>query len=100
MDINSTDQTIILGQKVKLTATVFGIPKPEVQWYKDSIELHKAELLSTETLGQYETVLEHEVSDETDAGKYQLVASNIHGTETVEFNVVVKSNAVFVHVTP
>lgn len=87
------DQVVKVDQSIKFSATVTGIPKPSLAWYKNGVEIEFTEhVVLTEKDVKRGTIVNLVVREcrPLDAGNYQLVASNVLGTDNVIAHIVIK----------
>ncbi|KAJ7320222.1 hypothetical protein JRQ81_019733 [Phrynocephalus forsythii] len=74
---NLTDQVINTSHSVSLECLVYGVPKPQISWYKNNKQIQQNPGI---ILGPGSQSLLIERVQEDDAGHYQCVASNLKGT--------------------
>ncbi|XP_022117643.2 obscurin isoform X5 [Pieris rapae] len=79
-------QTVKDYDDVTLKVRCDGVPKPDVKWYKEGIELANDErrTITTEVGGQVDSELEIKHFNPSDAGKYKAVARNLSGEASTE----------------
>ncbi|XP_045498877.1 obscurin isoform X7 [Colias croceus] len=79
-------QTVKDYDDLTLTVRCDGVPKPQVKWYREGIELVNDErrTITTEVGGQVDSELEIKHFNAGDAGKYKVVAMNLSGEATTE----------------
>lgn len=86
----------LLGRKIKVRAgepiniqiPLSGSPIPKVEWQKNSIQLPESNRVSVDTNSE-KTVIRIEESIRSDAGKYTVTASNEHGKDSADIEVIV-----------
>uniref|UniRef100_A0ABM5FWT8 receptor protein-tyrosine kinase n=1 Tax=Pogona vitticeps TaxID=103695 RepID=A0ABM5FWT8_9SAUR len=74
---NLTDQVINTSHSVSLECHVYGVPEPQISWYKNNEQIQQEPGI---ILGPGSQSLLIERVQEDDAGHYQCVASNLKGT--------------------
>ncbi|XP_062830747.1 vascular endothelial growth factor receptor 1 isoform X1 [Anolis carolinensis] len=74
---NLTDQVINTSHSVSLECHVYGVPEPQISWYKNNKQILQEPGI---ILGPGNQSLLIERVQEDDAGQYQCVASNLKGT--------------------
>lgn len=88
------EQFLVVDQTAKFSATVVGLPKPSLKWYKDGTEIVEwtEKLVLTEKDIKRGTVVSLSVreSQRADAGEYQLTATNDLGFDNAVFNLYVR----------
>lgn len=86
----------LLGRKIKVRAgepiivniPLSGAPTPTIEWQKSAIRLPESNRISVDTTPD-RTVLRIENSVRQDAGKYIITASNQHGKDSADIEVIV-----------
>lgn len=76
------------GEPININIPISGAPTPTISWTKGSIPLIPSHRLSAETKND-ETKLSIEKSVREDAGKYTITASNAHGKDSADIEVIV-----------
>lgn len=76
------------GEPININIPITGAPTPTISWVKGSVPLLPSHRLSTETKMD-ETKLSIEKSTRDDAGKYTITASNGHGKDSADIEVIV-----------
>ena len=77
------ETSCILGKDVILSATLEGIPKPEVKVYKDNVEIFSNENVSIECVNDKSSLTIKKATLE-DVGCYRFDAKNVVGTSSTE----------------
>lgn len=67
------------GEPIKLVAKVAGEPQPKIQWVKDNVPIKESENVHLTQKPDGTVALEIDSAKESDAGKYELKASNSKG---------------------
>ena len=73
---------IAKGEPIKLVAKVAGEPQPKIQWVKDNVPIKESESVHLTQKPDGTVCLEIDSAKESDAGKYELKATNAKGTTT------------------
>ncbi|KAK9402381.1 vascular endothelial growth factor receptor 1 [Crotalus adamanteus] len=73
---NVTDQVVNTSHSLNLQCSVHGVPEPQVSWYKNNKQIHQE---SGIILGPGNQSLLIERVQESDAGSYQCIATNLKG---------------------
>ena len=74
------------GDEVSLTVTILGKPSPEVQWYKDELNVSKSSNVNTLVKGDQYTLTIYSAKP-SDSGVYKCVAKSKMGTATRTFTI-------------
>lgn len=77
------DKTLVIPENRELNVgfKIRGLPKPNVVWYKNGIELEESNKVDFRSRGDTYSVVIYKVSS-GDTGKYKCEASNRHGTSS------------------
>ena len=95
--ILNEDTTSLEGNMLILTCVGYGVPSPNMMWLKDGVELSnnsRVSIYSTEVdMGGIlfvQSTLEICSIEQSDKGLYSCAATNVKGTETHSFQLVVE----------
>ncbi|XP_050680436.1 obscurin isoform X3 [Leptidea sinapis] len=79
-------QTVKDYEDCTLRVRCDGVPKPQVKWFRDGVELTNDErhTITTEVGGQVDSELDIKHFNQSDAGKYKALAANVIGEATTE----------------
>ena len=72
-----------------MVAQVIGYPKPKTMWFVDNDAIHPSKQIATEALENGTVTLEIPETSLDDCGKYRVEATNRHGVDSCETNLVV-----------
>ncbi|ETE59775.1 Vascular endothelial growth factor receptor 1, partial [Ophiophagus hannah] len=76
---NATDQLVNTSYSLSLQCSVHGVPEPQVSWYKNNKQIHQEPGI---IFGPGNQSLFIERVQESDAGSYQCLATNLKGMVT------------------
>ncbi|XP_017836914.1 obscurin isoform X3 [Drosophila busckii] len=83
------NQSVIVGQSMKLSAQVTGFPAPEIKWYKDGMPLGPSSSINFINNPNGQIGLSIDTVDGLDAGVYKCIIVNKGGEEEGSANVAV-----------
>ncbi|XP_070799756.1 vascular endothelial growth factor receptor 1 [Pituophis catenifer annectens] len=87
---NATDQVVNTSYSLSLQCSVHGVPEPQVSWYKNNKQIHQEPGI---ILGPGNQSLLIERVQESDAGSYQCIATNLKGMVTSSAYVTIQGTA-------
>ncbi|ESO04845.1 hypothetical protein HELRODRAFT_111318 [Helobdella robusta] len=82
---------VLVGSKVLLECEVFGLPVPEITWYKNGVPLTSTEHVTQSKCGDNKCLLTFDCVTPDDQGEYMCKAHNQHGLATTWAELIVES---------
>ena len=95
--IRRPNSEVFVAEKktIKIEYEVFGIPVPEVKWFKNDIAIVFDTRVKSETRLKTVNMLSIDNTQLADAAKYSVIVKNDSGELTESFNLIVQSNLSF-----
>lgn len=83
------DIRIKAGANIDFNVNVEGEPNPKCQWFINGTTLSTSDRTKVDNSTDNNTKLKTRIAERVDSGKYTLVATNEHGKDEADVNVVV-----------
>lgn len=87
-DLRDRKIKVRAGEPININIPLTGAPRPVIEWHKNGQKLPQTNRLSIDTTDE-KTQFRIDQSVRTDAGKYTITASNQHGKDSADIDVIV-----------